>query len=76
MAVAAAQPSPLAATPGGGGNFEVEKVVDARASKRGKLLEAKVAWAPTWEKASNLSEVTAQEAYGLLFSQGKQSQST
>ena len=48
-------------------SFEVEKVLDARADKHGKLIEAKVSWAPTWEPAKNLTEVTVKEAYSLLF---------
>ena len=60
----------MGANPGNAGAFKVEKVLDARANKRGKLIEAKVAWAPTWEGASNLNEVTAKEAYDFLFSQG------
>ena len=65
-----AHSGPLAATPGAENAFEVDKVLEARANKRGKLGEAKVAWAPTWEKASNLNEMTTKEAYGLLFPQG------
>ena len=56
------------AAPSNSGSFAVEKVLEAKADARGTLLEAKVAWAPTWEKAKNLSEITKQEAYNLLFS--------
>ena len=49
-----------------GGEFTVEKVLEAKANKRGKLVEALVAWSPTWESARNLNEVTTAEAYALL----------
>ena len=44
----------------------IEKVLEAKANKRGKLVEALVAWSPTWESARNLNEVTTAEAYALL----------
>ena len=55
-----------ASAPGVGGEFTVEKVLEAKANKRGKLVEALVAWSPTWESARNLNEVTTAEAYALL----------
>ena len=55
-----------ATAPGVGGEFTVEKVLEAKANKRGKLVEALVAWSPTWESARNLNEVTTAEAYALL----------
>ena len=58
----------LSAVPSNAGGFKVESVLDARQNKRGKLTHAKLAWAPTWERAENLSSLTEKEAYKLLFS--------